>query len=63
MIPYINDRRANPVFFPNPTLKRLGEVTGDQGAARFSRNSRSSYFLGWMIAWGWILILRKITKS
>ena len=31
MIPYINDRRANPVFFPKSTLKRLGEVTGDQG--------------------------------
>jgi molybdenum cofactor cytidylyltransferase len=30
-IPYINDRRANPVFFPKSTLKRLGEVTGDQG--------------------------------
>lgn len=30
-LPYVNDRRANPVFFPKHTLKRLGEVTGDQG--------------------------------
>jgi len=30
-IPYVNDRRANPVYFPKSTLKRLSEVTGDQG--------------------------------
>lgn len=30
-IPYVNDRRANPVYFPKHTLKRLGEVTGDRG--------------------------------
>lgn len=30
-IPYVNDRRANPVFFPKNTLGRLGEVSGDQG--------------------------------
>lgn len=30
-IPYVNDRRANPVFFPKSTLNRLGQVTGDQG--------------------------------
>lgn len=30
-IPYVNDRRANPVYFPKSTLKRLGEVAGDQG--------------------------------
>lgn len=30
-IPYVNDRRANPVFFPKDTLGRLGEVTGDRG--------------------------------
>ena len=30
-IPYVNDRRANPVFFPKHTVDRLGEVTGDRG--------------------------------
>jgi molybdenum cofactor cytidylyltransferase len=30
-IPYVNDRRANPVFFPKNTLERLGQVAGDQG--------------------------------
>ncbi len=30
-IPYVNDRRANPVFFPKNTLNRLGQVTGDKG--------------------------------
>lgn len=30
-IPYVNDRRANPVFFPKHTLERLGQVAGDQG--------------------------------
>ncbi len=30
-IPYVDDRRANPVFFPKNTLGRLGEVSGDQG--------------------------------
>ena len=30
-IPYVNDRRANLVYFPKSTLKRLSEVTGDQG--------------------------------
>lgn len=30
-IPYVNDRRANPVFFPKSTLNRLGQVTGDRG--------------------------------
>lgn len=30
-IPYVNDRRANPVFFPKNTLARLEQVTGDQG--------------------------------
>lgn len=30
-IPYVNDRRANPVYFPKSTFKRLSEVTGDQG--------------------------------
>ena len=30
-LPYVNDRRANPVFFPKYALKRLAEVKGDQG--------------------------------
>lgn len=30
-IPYVNDRRGNPVFFPKKTLKRLTKVTGDKG--------------------------------
>jgi len=30
-IPYVNDRKANPVFFPKHTLQRLTEVTGDRG--------------------------------
>lgn len=30
-IPYVNDRRANPVYFPKFALKRLAEVTGDRG--------------------------------
>ena len=30
-IPYVNDRRANPVFFPKQTFTRLGQVAGDQG--------------------------------
>ena len=30
-IPYVNDRRANPVYFPKHTLERLGKVAGDQG--------------------------------
>ena len=30
-IPYVDDRKANPVFFPKQTLKRLGQVKGDQG--------------------------------
>jgi len=30
-IPYVNDHRANPVFFPKHTFKSLGEVRGDQG--------------------------------
>lgn len=27
----MNDRRANPVYFPKSTLKEIVEVTGDQG--------------------------------
>ncbi len=30
-IPYINDRRANPVYFPKQTLGRLAQVSGDRG--------------------------------
>ena len=30
-IPYVNDRRANPVYFPKHTLSRLQYVSGDQG--------------------------------
>ena len=30
-IPYVNDRRANPVYFPKHTLERLGKVAGDLG--------------------------------
>ncbi len=30
-IPYVNDRRANPVYFPKHTFGRLKQVAGDQG--------------------------------
>ena len=30
-IPYVNDRRANPVYFPKHTFSRLKQVAGDQG--------------------------------
>ena len=30
-IPYVNDRRANPVYFPKQALKRLAQVEGDRG--------------------------------
>ena len=30
-IPYVNDRRANPVYFPKQALKRLTQVEGDRG--------------------------------
>ena len=35
-IPYVNDRRANPVYFPKQALKRLAQVEGDGGRAIFS---------------------------
>jgi molybdenum cofactor cytidylyltransferase len=30
-IPYVNDRRGNPVYFPKYTFERLGQVEGDRG--------------------------------
>ena len=30
-IPYVNDRRGNPVYFPTYTSERLGQVDGDRG--------------------------------
>lgn len=30
-IPYVDDRRANPVYFPKHTLQGLARITGDQG--------------------------------
>ena len=30
-IPYVNDRRANPVYFPKQALKKLAQVEGDRG--------------------------------
>ena len=30
-IPYVNDRRANPVYFPRKTFEKLRQVVGDKG--------------------------------
>ena len=46
-IPYVNDRRANPVFFPKHTLKRLGQVTGDQGGRAIFSEFQVEY-LPWL---------------
>ena len=46
-IPYVNDRRANPVFFPKHTLKRLGQVTGDQGGRAIFSEFQIEY-LPWL---------------
>lgn len=46
-IPYVNDRRANPVFFPKHTLKRLGQVTGDQGGRAIFSEFKVEY-LPWL---------------
>jgi molybdenum cofactor cytidylyltransferase len=46
-IPYVNDRRTNPVFFPKHALKRLGQVTGDQGGRAIFSEFQVEY-LPWL---------------
>jgi len=46
-IPYVNDRHANPVYFPKHTLKRLGQVTGDQGGRAIFSEFQVEY-LPWL---------------
>jgi molybdenum cofactor cytidylyltransferase len=48
--PYVNGRRANPVFFPKHTLKRLREVTGDQGGRAIFSEFQVE-FLPWLDDW------------
>ncbi len=43
-IPYVNDRRANPVFFPKLTLEKLGQVAGDQGGRAIFSEFRVELF-------------------